>query len=66
MYICLCIYIYIYIHIYIYIFVNRLINRNYKFQSPYKINITDVLLGSFGKNHEGVKIENFFYIKRGL
>ena len=58
--------IYIYIYIFFFFFVNRLINRNYKFQSPYKIIITDVLLGLFDKNHEGVKIENFFYIKRGL
>ena len=40
-------------------FINRLINRNYKFQSPYKTNITDVLLGSFDKTHEDVKLEIF-------
>ena len=40
-------------------FINRLINRNYKFQSPYKINITDVLMGSFDKTHEDEKLEIF-------
>ena len=40
-------------------FINRLINRHYKFQSPYKINITDALLGSFDKTHEDVKLEIF-------
>ena len=30
------------------------------------VRITDILLGSYDKNHECVKIENFSYIKRGL
>ena len=28
--------------------INRLINQNYKFQSPFKICINDILIGSFG------------------
>ena len=40
-------------------FINRLINRNYKFQSPYKINITDVLMASFDRTHEDIKLEIF-------
>ena len=40
-------------------FINRLINGNYKFQSPYKINITDVLMASFDRTHEDIKLEIF-------
>ena len=32
---------------------------NYKFQSPYKINITDILMGLFDRTHEDVKLEIF-------
>ena len=38
-------------------FVNRLINQNYKFQSPFQISIKDILMGLFYKTFEDVRLE---------
>ena len=40
-------------------FITRLINLNYKFQSPYQINITDILMGLYNNTHENIKLEIF-------
>ena len=38
-------------------FINRLINQNYKFQSPFQIGITDILMGLSYKTYEDVRLE---------
>ena len=38
-------------------FINRLINENSKFQSPFKVSIKDILMGLFYKIHDDVRLE---------
>ena len=40
-------------------FINRLTNLNYKFQCPYQISITDILVGLSYGTHEDVRLEIF-------
>ena len=38
-------------------FINRLINENYQFQTPYQISITDILMNLSYKTYEDVRLE---------
>ena len=38
-------------------FINERINRNYTFQSPFKIWIRDILMGNSSYSHDGVKLK---------
>ena len=38
-------------------FINKLINHNYKFQSPFKIGIKDILMGLCCSTHEDIKLQ---------
>ena len=37
--------------------INELINLNYNFQSPFKICVKDILMGTSSHTHDGVKLE---------
>ena len=41
-------------------FINEIINHNNDFQSPFKIGIKDILIGTSCHTHDGVKLSQFF------
>ena len=38
-------------------FINKLINLNYTFRSPFKIGIKDIIMGMSSQTHDNVKLE---------